>query len=95
MYNIVLNVSKLYEMRHSYVCLDVAFCKIIGSKVICCTIDVGECTYKFSDHVFDTKQNAMYIFNLACVYIKKIYSNIRSFSLHHRNNPFIHRILME
>ena len=61
----------IIKTRHSYVSLDVAFCKIIGSKVICCTIDVGKCTYKFSDHVFDTKQNAMYIFNLACVYIKR------------------------
>ena len=43
-----------YKMEHDYVYLDVAFCKIIGSKVICCTIDVGDCTYKFSDHVFDT-----------------------------------------
>ena len=50
MYDTVLNVSKfdLYSTLHCYVCLDVAFCKLIGSKVICCTIDVGECTYKFS-----------------------------------------------
>ena len=49
---LIFNVERL--MEHDYVYLDVAFCKIIGSKVICCTIDVGECTYKFSDHVFDT-----------------------------------------